>query len=514
MPGTKLSKKDEAAYQLWRGKLPKPLQYEGDYDLRGLYQEDPKATPSSNLHFPDTYKLPNHPTFSNQSKYFLPYGAAEPNIGQAGYWQDTDSSTNYIPYDPNMKKPVVEMKALGGKLAQYGMGGNVGVEVEGGEGVQLPNGQYGEVQGPSHENGGVPVALPEGTNVYSDRLAINGETMQDRKKRREKAMERIDRAMKRNPNDALRKATRDRLSMVNQAEDSRDMAMQNIAGNLYPGMAGGDSGSTDGKKMWNGGPVVSPDPPFDPGNLFLPSGDPSNVDVNYYTTPYGGPIPHTAAKSTPATANGLGMTLGDSVGMFGNALGSIAPLLTTLANRKGDTPNKNAFLTYGKDGLNTVEQGFNAISTINSNQQEQARINRNSANANNRNGASSINTLRALDIATGMAGNKELDDISNNYASQDVGLLNQKAGMQNQRDQMVQTGDYQRDLADRQDRDNYFSNMSQSLSTLSTGVMSQGKYLNQAKGRNDFLSLLPDLSPYGIGLDYDNNGKIVIKQLK
>src|ERR1035437_7328539 len=38
--GTTPNPKTEKAYQTWRSKLPKNLQYEGDYDLRGLYESD------------------------------------------------------------------------------------------------------------------------------------------------------------------------------------------------------------------------------------------------------------------------------------------------------------------------------------------------------------------------------------------------------------------------------------------------------------------------------------------
>ncbi len=109
---TKLTREQEKAYQKWRAKLPKPLQYEGDYDLRGLFKENPKAKPSSNLHFPDTYKLPNHPTFSNESIYFTSL-----TKNQGGFWQETDSSFNYIPYNPLLKDTVIERKMPdGGKI--------------------------------------------------------------------------------------------------------------------------------------------------------------------------------------------------------------------------------------------------------------------------------------------------------------------------------------------------------------------------------------------------------------
>lgn len=49
-------------------------------------------------------------------------------------------------------------------------------ELELNEQFQLPDGQVGQVDGASHENGGVPIALPENTRVFSDRLKHNGKT--------------------------------------------------------------------------------------------------------------------------------------------------------------------------------------------------------------------------------------------------------------------------------------------------------------------------------------------------
>lgn len=103
--GTRLAPDQEKKYQEWKAKLPKNLQYEGDYDLRGLWKENQNVKPSANLHFPDKYKLPNHPTFSDESIYFN-----DKTKGRAGRWKETDSSWEYIPYDPKIKKRVVEMK--------------------------------------------------------------------------------------------------------------------------------------------------------------------------------------------------------------------------------------------------------------------------------------------------------------------------------------------------------------------------------------------------------------------
>lgn len=103
--GTKLTTEQEKKYQQWRTHLPKNLQYEGDYDLRGLWKENPEIQASPNLHFPDKYKLPNHPTFSDESVYFN-----DETRDRAGHWQETDSSWNYIPYNKNVKDTIMERK--------------------------------------------------------------------------------------------------------------------------------------------------------------------------------------------------------------------------------------------------------------------------------------------------------------------------------------------------------------------------------------------------------------------
>lgn len=73
---TPLSKKEEELFLNWvmnesqkQGRdLTKDLM---DYDLRGAWKElqDNPDLQSENGHWPDTYKKPNHPTFSIESKY-------------------------------------------------------------------------------------------------------------------------------------------------------------------------------------------------------------------------------------------------------------------------------------------------------------------------------------------------------------------------------------------------------------------------------------------------------------
>ena len=63
---TKLNDEEEAAYQKWATENGRGGDTY-DYDMRGAWKEG--AGQSENGHFPDTYKKPNHPTFSDESKY-------------------------------------------------------------------------------------------------------------------------------------------------------------------------------------------------------------------------------------------------------------------------------------------------------------------------------------------------------------------------------------------------------------------------------------------------------------
>lgn len=222
---TRLSKRKEKAYQEWRSRLPQNLQYEEDYDLRGLYKSDPNVQPSADLHFPDTYKLPNHPTFSDESIYFN-----DKTREWAGHWnQRDDGSTEYVPYNPKNKMPVREepQMAYGGRVPQQ-----VPIEAEGGELAQMPNGQMMGFQGPSHEQGGIDATLPEATKIYSNRISVDGVSMANRKGKREKRRVSLETLLAKNRHDALVENALNRTMQTNQKEEENDLQIQETIGRL------------------------------------------------------------------------------------------------------------------------------------------------------------------------------------------------------------------------------------------------------------------------------------------
>jgi hypothetical protein len=82
---TKLTPQEEQQFQVWKQHYA-PKDSGDDYDLRGAFKAG--LTPNSETgHWPDTYKKPNHPTFSDESIY------AKDVPEKAGHWH----GETYIP---------------------------------------------------------------------------------------------------------------------------------------------------------------------------------------------------------------------------------------------------------------------------------------------------------------------------------------------------------------------------------------------------------------------------------
>ena len=91
---TVLSPEQEQAYQQWlmvqsqqNGRDMSQDNY--DYDMRGAFLNG--ATQAGNMHWPDTFKKPNHPSFSDQSKYSGVNGMT------GGTWMQTPTGWVFTP---------------------------------------------------------------------------------------------------------------------------------------------------------------------------------------------------------------------------------------------------------------------------------------------------------------------------------------------------------------------------------------------------------------------------------
>ena len=105
---TKLNSKEESKFLKWRSTLPENLQNENDYDLRGYYKEyGNKPIPKGiEPHLTDEFKLPNHPTFSQNSRY---YNDETSYLG--GKWENGSLNWIYVP-NSNLKNRLFGQKSM------------------------------------------------------------------------------------------------------------------------------------------------------------------------------------------------------------------------------------------------------------------------------------------------------------------------------------------------------------------------------------------------------------------
>ena len=91
---TQLTPDEEAKFQSWVKANGRENDFV-DYDMRGAWKAG--AGQAANGHFPDTYKKPNHPTFSDQSQY----NGKDGYVG--GKWTGDDTSATFTPSESNLK---------------------------------------------------------------------------------------------------------------------------------------------------------------------------------------------------------------------------------------------------------------------------------------------------------------------------------------------------------------------------------------------------------------------------
>jgi hypothetical protein len=90
---TQLTPAEEQQYQTW-AKSSGREKDTYDYDMRGAWKSGVTSDPRG--HFPDTFKKPNHPTFSSESQYHGKDGfeGGSWSKGQGDSWIYNASPTN------------------------------------------------------------------------------------------------------------------------------------------------------------------------------------------------------------------------------------------------------------------------------------------------------------------------------------------------------------------------------------------------------------------------------------
>lgn len=455
---------------------------------------------------------------------------------------------------PIAEAGMVDGGFLGGKELKFGGKAKSGVEeVEGEEVAETPAGDFLEFLGPKHEQGGIDVDLPEGTTVFSDSIKVDGKTMAERKKARNKKLSDIEKLLEKNPSDKALKTTYEKTLKNFTNEEEADLAVQEMIDMFF--------GNKDGKKALFGDGIFSnlgkkkpEDPKFN--DFTIPSTDNASAGLGMSTD--SAPVEDTVNTKNPkfkdfevpvtdnasadvgvstdadpltpsydvgkgtgpapqgGTEQGQGAaasfienlfsgeaTAGDIVGLAGNLIGAFGPRRNTLDNRAGDTPNINAFEDFGKDALDANDMAIGEARSLKTNAERKIDLSRKNLVRRGRNSARGVSAMRALDMGAELQANRAKLDAQDQFARTMLGLLSERARLENQQDRFVMEGEQTRDINDRKDRDNFYTQLGKDISTMGTGIQETGRDLNAIEQRKIMKTLLDQLSKYGITLNDD-----------
>jgi len=218
---------------------------------RGMIKKDANGAPAnSNARATDALMKPIH--------------QQQIDAATSGNWMDFAGST----LGAGFYAPI---KAKLDKNYQYANGGksmNPNAEVEKQEMMRMPNGSTEQVDGPSHENGGIPVNIPTGTEIFSDRLKNPITKMTFAK---EAAKYKIKEGEKLSATDQLKNSIRQKkLDQIFQAQESlKQMKVQKYAEKM------GVTLPQEEQKFPNGGtklPQYGGEPPYETDGRFVPEG--------------------------------------------------------------------------------------------------------------------------------------------------------------------------------------------------------------------------------------------------
>lgn len=432
------------------------------------------------------------------------------------------------------------------------------VELEGEEVIQTPNGEVAELKGPSHEQGGIPMevgspnsqlvpgSVPENSEAFSKRVFRGGKNMADRKLSRERSKESLLGLLDKGKTDLAIKNTVNRKLSNLEREEAEDLAFQEMASlfSQVQEFAYG-SGKRGIKKYAMGSTGLGTPKPWelpvstrqdDPNNMPDADGDgvPDSIDINSMNpvienpevrtfteptlpidtkvnTPAPGKIPALKTVNPKTKQKGYVPTVGDILTLGGTAYSAFAPMDNTLQNRAGDTANTNEFKDFGKASLDTLARAAGFLS------QEKDNSNRKLASASRgakkagRAGARGVNQMRAMDLATDINTTNAQADIDTSFANKTLGLLGQKAGLESNIDQIVMAGEQAADLANRQDRDNFYTQLGKDKAGKGKGIQQLGKNVNDMLQNPILLNLLQNMGQY---VSMDAQGNFVAKETK
>ena len=433
---------------------------------------------------------------------------------------------NFLQTIGPMLGQAVSSGAFGG-LPKAATGGSFNdmqaINAEGGEVVESPDGEVMKLKGPSHESGGIDLAVPGGTDIYSKRIkGPDGKTMAERKKARTDKLKEFEKKLEKNPGDVLLKKSYSRMKQAFDMADEQDVATMNAAREEEEGVP----------EFANGGTVMSMLQRLfqqqgqipDMQNLMATSGQTPGVTPTAgitggitgggYSEPVtqdevstGQVVTAKPEKSWLDSLGGLGVSAGDVIGMSGNFMGSMA-LNKNIRDSMNNIPNVNAFKDFGKEGLQENQNVINSLKSLRDDALRDLTGRSNTQRANLRGNARGVNQMRAGDLAVSQAEEQATNNVNNTFTNQMMNALAQRSGLLTARDQQVMQGEQAVNLANQQD-------LAAAQGALATGRLNNastmskvGDTLNRIKERS-----VRDKSQQKLtnNISVDQNGNIIGK---
>lgn len=405
----------------------------------------------------------------------------------------------------------LEVFATGGTV-----GSNIPIEAEGGEIMEIPGIGPVELNGPSHENGGIDMNVPLDTEFYSKRIiGADGNTMANRKKLREKKLKKLEKELEKNPNDKTLQKTLNKIKADNDILDQEDLDFMNriratkddiqkfaFGGNVNPLLP-----YIDFKSILNPKPILpkitgtSDDFHLGYDEIIKPIEKPNKLKYNLPETLELSVInlPSNITKSKESNTNFninetlkniasknplKGITLGDAIEMYSNYKGAKEMMNNTIRQWEQTPEEINHHANFGKKALNKIQEQYGILEGIKNSALLNSELSRTGTINRNSNATRGINTLRALNLVADAQHDKLASDIMNTYAAQKLNIMDKEAQQLNEIDLRVMNGEM--DRADRhlRNQDTFFNNLGRDIATKYQSHKSIGDALNNLKERN------------------------------
>jgi len=206
------------------------------------------------------------------------------------------------------------------------------------------------------------------------------------------------------------------------------------------------------------------------------------------------------ASGTGVTDAGKGAAIGTIVGAAGSTLSSLVNLGVTLSSN--DKEPSNPFAGYADRAMRKLDESKQFAGRNKDLQMQDLLLSENTARASNRNSARGINTMRALDLGSHIAGMGAERKINQDYNTTMQGIMGQEASTLLNADGVVMGAEERRNDRVQANKDNYRSNLSSNITDFGNMFQNMGKISNQQESDRIGASMIAKSGRYGTPAEY------------